>query len=428
MAAALHAATVGRAFEGIPFGIVAPLLEWPYDATRCVNHVVRRREFTHRKKRKGELGAFELFEAFQTEASSIWVDRVLPVTSSVMGEVPILLTPGVDLTVPFGSWSVTFRDPTEFQGSRRALKSASPIQLMPPEPPPFVAVFAPGFTTLGNSVSCGGSLFTTGGCLWESGRLVESWPTVASAVLPQAVALCDAWCKGYYHFTHEHLPRVALVHGLLASGNATLVLPFAMNDFQRQFLHGILGVQRIRVGAAFARLLLHPAPMRCGNTYSGTLHRFRAIVFRRLNLSMPFDSGLPPMLLFAERSKYSRMARNYDAIKAAVVDKFKGRLTFVTTQGREHVAQQVRWFHAASIVLGPHGANLANAMFMRPGAHLLEMASMRKGNMCYYTTAMRVGLRYHFIPHLQGKDDAYDLDPHLVMQHVERALLDLSVD
>jgi capsular polysaccharide biosynthesis protein len=240
------------------------------------------------------------------------------------------------------------------------------------------------------------------------------------------VTLCDAWCKGYYHFTHEHLPRVALVHPLLVSGQAALALPQAMNEFQRQFFVEVLGIKRILTGAVRGDTVLHPSPMRCGNTFSGTLHLFRRLALSRLNVS--FADPAPDRklrLVFAERSKGSRMASNYALIKQHIIDRFDAEVEFATTGGREHVAKQVVMFAKADIVLGPHGANIANSMFMRPGAHVIEMASLAKGNMCYYTTAVRVGLHYHLVPHMKGKDAAYTLDEAVVAEHVAVAVAQL---
>jgi hypothetical protein len=365
-----------------------------------------------------------LRDEMRAGATSFWEVEALASPKPVLGDVPLCFTPGVDLSRPFGSWKTAYHPTAKVLSDVALAKSP---QVLAAELPPYVGVFAPGFSVSGYSVACDGTAWTTGGCLWElSAPSQIPWQP---AKFELAVSLCDSWCKGYYHFSHEHLPRVALVYDLLESGDATLVLPYAMNSFQKQFFVDILGIKRIFTGSASAAVLLHPSPMRCGNTFSGTLHLFRQIVFRRLglgNMNVTSATGRKMRLVFAERSKGSRMPSNYQAIKASIERRFAHQVEFATTQGREATEAQVRLFHTADIVLGPHGANLANMMFMRPGTHVVEMASLAKGNMCYYTTAVRVGLVYHLVPHHQGKDARYDLDAEVVERHVAHALAALS--
>uniref|UniRef100_A0A7S1KYC6 Glycosyltransferase 61 catalytic domain-containing protein n=1 Tax=Neobodo designis TaxID=312471 RepID=A0A7S1KYC6_NEODS len=384
----------------------------------CSSRVLDKLEFAHRRPRPRELTTFGVYNQTKLAVSALWSVRT--VEHAVLGPVPICLTPNVDLAKPFGAWGAFFINKT-------TKKRPSPLQLLPSEPPPHVAVVSPGVSASGYTITCEGVALTAGGCLWE---LSAPRPLPWQAAVPAriVVSLCDAWCKGYYHFTHEHLPRVALVHPLLVSGEAVLALPHRMNSFQQQFFEDILGIKRIEVGTVAGGVVLHPSPMRCGNTFSGTLHLFRRLVFSRLNIThrLSAQRGAKLRLLFAERSKGSRMATNYKAIKSHLMSRFQHKLDFNTTTGREHVMDQINLFARADIVLGPHGANLANSMFMRSGSHVVEMASMAKGNMCYYTTAVRVGLQYHFVPHMNGKDAAYVLAPELIERHIQEAIARIS--
>ena len=121
------------------------------------------------------------------------------------------------------------------------------------------------------------------------------------------------------------------------------------------------------------------------------------------------------------------MPKNYADIKAALVKHLQPlNASFDSIAGDDTVAQQIRRFYHADVVVGPHGANLANMMFMRKGAHVLEMASRSKGNMCYYTTACRIGLVHHLLLHSKGKDEAYTLEAADVIAHVDIALKSLG--
>ena len=411
-----HALVLARAAAGVRFNELSRLIPSVLPSREvCSSTVTRRLDFTHRKPRPRERSSQGVLEATRGLWPT-WVVKGFPQAATVYGPPPICFAPAVNISKPFGSWSAAFHNVTA--GTMKLLRSP---QMLPAEPPAHVAVISPGVAVGGYSVGCDGTALTAGGCLWELHAPKPLPWSESGKSASVAVSLCDAWCKGYYHFTHEHLPRIALVHQLLLDGRATLVLPHTPNGFQKQFFVDILGVKKILAGPVAADTVLHPSPMRCGNTFSETLHLFRQVVFRRLNISGN-GGGRLLHLLFAERSKGSRMASNYAEIKKHIMTVFGDRVTFATTGGREHVVDQLKLFHAADIVLGPHGANLANAMFMRPGTHVIEMASLAKGNMCYYTTAVRVGLHYHLIPHMNGKDAAYTLDPALVESHVRFAI------
>ena len=93
-----------------------------------------------------------------------------------------------------------------------------------------------------------------------------------------------------------------------------------------------------------------------------------------------------------------------------LVKEFDSVCDFSTTAGETDASHQVRLFHGADIVVGPHGANIANMMWMRHGTHVVEMASAKKGNMCYYSTAGRINVTHQLLLHNQGKDSKYDVD------------------
>lgn len=435
------------------------------DAGLCESRAVKRREYTHRKKRKNELGTVELSQTVRAEAdgcieffpSSVQRNGSKPWIESlrlVVNPKPIVLDSSVDLSVPFGSWKASFQNETstllnfDAKVDGEGQLTPKPPQIIEVEPNPLVGLFRYGLVHMGHVMSCEGNVYTSGGCLWDSSgirRAAERHPSSTSTQGSVAIALCDPWCKGYYHFTHEHLPRIALVHQLLTDDNskAQLVLAHSPNEFQVQFFVDILGIKKSRIVSSSTRahVAVYPTPQRCGNTMTHLLLLFRSLVFRRLNLPFRDDAGffsnprnrMPRrgssklLLLFAERSKGSRMPRNYFTIKKRLVSEFGDRLDFNTTLGREHVEYQVRLFHDADIVLGPHGANLANVMFMHPHSHVIEMASYAKGNLCYYSTASRLALRHHLVLHMKGKDDAYELDYVLVADHVRYALKALSV-
>jgi hypothetical protein len=378
-------------------------------------------------------------EADAVLAPSGLVARRLALPTAV-NHVPVSYTDGMNLSKPFGSWHASFHPVAALLAAESPRQLSQPPQVIEAQPLPSVAVFRNGIAHRGHVISSKGVAYTNGGCLWgfTAPHAFPTLPPAAESAAAVVVPLCDEWCKGYYHFTHEHLPRLALVHdALLRFRNVTVMLAAAPNAFQRQFLFDVLRIPRARVAwgrTVAAPVALYPTAMRCGNTFTAVLHLLRRIVFRSLALAPPAGRHLrgegaaddPFVFLFAERNKLSRMPSNYHALKAELVAhvarKHAGKVRFVTTKGRENATAQVGMFYDADVVLGPHGANLANMMFMRGGTHVIEMASYAKGNLCYYSTAARVGVTHHLAMHRRGKDDTYTLPFAVLRDHVDHAL------
>lgn len=412
-------------------------------------------DYSHRVKRKGEYSTSELYQHIKQLAGRfVEFGNAIPV---VVNQYPVQLSSEFDLAVAFGSWGTKFAPvpgalvpqfydnvgKTVAPVSRPAhrstpsvwLKSYHSPQRVDAQPPAFVAMFHDAVVSHGHVVTCKGDVLTAGGCLWDF-HLPAIHDTKDVHSESVAVALCDEWCKGYYHFTHEHLPRLAVVHRLLLERNDTkLVLSHSPNGFQRQFLTEVLGIPATRIihgKAVLGDTVVYPQPMRCGNTFTTMLYLIRRIVYDRLDLgeglTIPTggvaDSAAPPKLrlLFAERKHLSRMPTNYFELKAQLERDFEEDFTFTTTVGESDARHQIELFHQADVVVGPHGANIANMMWMRHGTHVIEIASRRKGNMCYYATASRINVTHHLVLHDKGKDAKYSLPYDYLKSHVAHAL------
>lgn len=418
------------------------------------HHKLSKVDYSHRVKRKGEYSTMGLFEKVKDVAGNgkdmFSFGAPLP---DLLNREPVQLSSEFDLSEPFGSWSTSFlpvnsssvEHREEEQDGKKKHKSSKkspnnnnwmhifhPPQRLEPQPPPSAAMFHNAVVSHGHVVTCDGNVLTAGGCLWDF-----HLPAISSSKdvhkEAAAISLCDEWCKGYYHFTHEHLPRVAVVHRLLMERNDTkLVLSHSPTGFQRQFLSDILGIapdQIVHGKAVLGHTVVYPTPMRCGNTFTSMLYLLRRIVYTRMDLGEGptlADPNAKLKVLFAERKHLSRMPKNYPELKQRLMHEFESDVEFETTQGDTNARQQIELFHKADIVVGPHGANIANMMWMRHGTHVIEMASRRKGNMCYYATASRINVTHHLVMHNKGKDASYVLEYDYLQKHLKYAIAALK--
>ncbi|KAH9601532.1 Glycosyltransferase 61 [Trypanosoma melophagium] len=360
---------------------------------------------------------------------------------------PVVLSKSFNITQPFGKWKAFFRDSTFTyvtlpvdsdsvysdklgHGERmRLVRKLYPgAQYQPPQPPMYVVAFPNAVVSVGHVITCGGNVYTAGGCLrhWYLPAINKSeqigWRDVV-------VPICDEWCRGYFHFTHDHLLRLATVYKVLMEReDAVLVIQSRFRGFQKQWLTDVLGIPSSRILYSklpvHGRLVLYPIPETCGGLFSHLLYAMRAIVFERLHLTplLPINER-KLHFFFAERKGLSRMPSNYYGLKKEIMREYKDMFVFGdNAAGDINVSEQVRAFQQADIVLGPHGANLANVMWMRSGTHLIEFMAYSYGNMCYYNTASRVNVTHHAILHRGGKDTKYTLDYAYLKRHIDFAI------
>ena len=74
------------------------------------------------------------------------------------------------------------------------------------------------------------------------------------------------------------------------------------------------------------------------------------------------------------------------------------------------IAEQIRLFHNAEAIIGPHGAGFTNMIYAKEAA-VLEFFEPGYGNGCYYTMAQGLGHRYGvMLGESQGEDMLIDAD------------------
>ena len=59
--------------------------------------------------------------------------------------------------------------------------------------------------------------------------------------------------------------------------------------------------------------------------------------------------------------------------------------------------EQVGLFANADVVIGPHGAGLANIVFCKPKSYVIELIPSEYRNKCYWALAANIALRYAYI-------------------------------
>ncbi len=113
-------------------------------------------------------------------------------------------------------------------------------------------------------------------------------------------------------------------------------------------------------------------------------------------------SKTPHRKLYISRSD----VRRRPLLNQAELDRFFAAAGFeVATPGRMALDDQIRMFHEAALVVGPHGGGLTNVMFCQAGAAVYELLQIDYPNPCMATLCRANGTRYFcdFFPSTDGR-------------------------
>jgi capsular polysaccharide biosynthesis protein len=216
------------------------------------------------------------------------------------------------------------------------------------------------------------------------------WMPSTSFLKGKALILAATGGESYYHWMIDVLPRIGLAkkNGFKLEGFDHFVVNGITKPFQQEPLQALgIPLEKCRV---------------FGKRKKGYLCEEAVLP------SMPGPMGLPPPeivdflrssfsdgpkngaeLLFVGRGKGDRRP----LVEAEKI--WAGLQKFGFTQiepEKMSVAEQARAFGSARVVVGAHGAGLANLAFCHPGTQIIELFSPLYVNACYRNLSLAAGL------------------------------------
>lgn len=217
-------------------------------------------------------------------------------------------------------------------------------------------------------------------------------------LLDSAVTLVNAWSDSYFHWVTEMLPRVAVLMEAGIECSAVIVRG-KMKRWQSESLamlgadsarfvqaDGFIPVRRLLV-PSFPRVLAEGCGFSVPSPWSLAAMRKRICVG-----SMKSERA---NVWITRRKASGRRILNEDEI-APLLKKINFRMAVLEDMT---FAEQVSLFRHARVVVGPHGAGLANIVFCQPGTKVIEVVGSFV-NASFLTLAASLGLEYTFF---QGK-------------------------
>lgn len=232
--------------------------------------------------------------------------------------------------------------------------------------------------------------------------------------------LVNLWSAGYYHWLIEGLPRLQVIEAYAAEHGQRPRLLIDPNPaaWVRESLR-LLGygpedymewhVTRAQVKHAlvpwFPGSVGRPSPLAC---------RWLSQRFRD---ALGLKPGVQPRRIYVSR----RRAQRRRVVNESLLVEWLQPLGFEVFELEAlNFSQQIELFSQAEIVVGPHGAGLANMIFA-PHTAVIEFLEPVYQNFCYYHLASGLGF-----PHkvLIGKSHGEDIliDPQAVIEAVQALL------
>jgi Glycosyltransferase 61 len=264
-----------------------------------------------------------------------------------------------------------------------------------------------------------GASFTSSGHVIELGPGLTPDPAIYERLYQPLSRICHIdntvatlttfWDSNYFHWLFDVLPRLRLIE--LAGLKPRWVYAPRRHAFQRDSLQQ-LGysadtiIDAATVPHVSARELIVPSLPGTPGVMPEWVCRFLS---DRLSIGTTSD-GDAARRIYITRAK----AKSRRIVNEGHLLRLLERYGFTTaTLETMSFAEQVRLFRSATCIVAPHGAGLANLVFCRPGASVIEIHPPQRLNVCYWLLSQQASLMYHYVlgsPGSQGQDIEVDVN------------------
>jgi hypothetical protein len=208
------------------------------------------------------------------------------------------------------------------------------------------------------------------------------------------VCVCtDATPGNYYHWMRHTLPAIAaFLRAVPANAPARLALP-ALRPWQEDSLRliGAADVERVRIepGRQYRLPVAEYFDVTPGRADFARSLTTRAC-FRRMVSALP-PANATGGAIYVSRSDATQRVMRGEARLTAQLEELGVR---IVVPGQLTLAEQLRTFRDASLVIGPHGAGMTNILACRPGTRIYELVPAHYRNPCFAALSLQGGLRH----------------------------------
>lgn len=227
--------------------------------------------------------------------------------------------------------------------------------------------------------------------------LMRQW--LARSLVSEKVTglVYDHWAySNYYHWLIDTLPRLLLLRERYP--DCVLLVPAPTPSYMSLTIAalGFKAVQPVPQGYfVHVRKLIMPSHIAPpGKQDPGLMRQLRQELTK--NVVLPILTGLlPGRRLYVSRSKQqARRLANEDELSALLVHYAIEVIYFEDMDFK----QQVESMQNVELLIGVHGANLTNMLFLASGAKVIELFNQTICNPCYFHLASNLELDYYALP------------------------------
>ncbi|RZK29733.1 MAG: glycosyltransferase family 61 protein [Hymenobacter sp.] len=269
---------------------------------------------------------------------------------------------------------------------------------------------------------------------YNNSYLLKQWlgSMVSATDSSQPMALVhDQWTRGnYYHWMVDALPRLLALRKFYP--DAVVIMPAPMPGYVQQtarllgFEHFFLLEERQVLNVQTLLVPEHVAPLGYHNPL--ILRQLRVEITSKL---LPANAQpVPTRRIYVSRSRQEvrRLSNEVEVVKLLQLYDFESvyfeELSFT---------EQVLLMQNTAVLMGVHGANLVNLMFLPAGSHVIELVNEDKflklananfENLIYSRMSSSLDLPYFVIPcrTLSGLPPANNADVEVTLADVEQFL------
>lgn len=236
----------------------------------------------------------------------------------------------------------------------------------------------------------------------------------------------DYWSvNNYYHWLVDVLPRLLLLREV-APGCALLMpspLPYYMALTAKALGFSTFHLVPKLTFARGVNLLMpgHTAPV--GRQDRTLIRAVREELIQALG-PKPVATGGRRIYVSRSRQKNRRLLNEEQLLPLLAHHGFE--VVYFEDLSLE---QQIHLMQHTEVLMGVHGANMTNMLFLPEEATVLELMSTSGANLCYFNLAANLGLAYHVVPcsAIDGSADVSNNDDVVVdLKTIALALADIG--
>ena len=218
----------------------------------------------------------------------------------------------------------------------------------------------------------------------------RAWMPSTSFLKGKALILAATGGESYYHWMIDVLPRIGLAkkNGFKLESFDHFVVNGITKPFQQETLQALgIPLEKCRVfGKRKKGYLCEEAVL---PSMPGPMGLPPPEIVDFLRSSFPDGPKKGAELLFVGRGKGDRRP----LVEAEKIWAGLQKLGFTQIEPEKmSVAEQARAFRSARVVVGAHGAGLANLAFCHPGTQIIELFSPLYVNACYRNLSLAAGI------------------------------------